>query len=85
VQANCEIACPGFKRWVLGYYDTDRQGRYKVGENGLPMIERTFCYNESNTCTFDTCMLHRAGKGKVSPRAVRLFPNTSEKVPIKRR
>jgi hypothetical protein len=85
VQANCEIACPGYKRWVLGYYDVDKKGAYKVGPNGLPLIERTFCFNERNTCSFDTCLLHRAGKGAMAPKAVRLFPNTFEKVDVKRK
>ncbi len=85
VQANCDIACPGYKRWVQGVYDTDVTGRYKLGENGLPLIERTFCFNENNACPHDMCMLHRSGRGKVAPKAVKLYPNTFEKVPIKRR
>jgi len=84
VQANCDIACPGYGRWVKGFYDTDKAGKYLVGENGLPIVTRTFCY-ESATCPHGACILHRRGLGKVMPKAVRLYPNTVERVPAKRR
>jgi hypothetical protein len=85
LRSNCEIACPGFKRWVAGYYDVDASGRYLVGENGAPVTERTFCFNQNNTCPHDSCVLHRGGKGTIVPKAVKLAPNSYEQVPLKRR
>lgn len=83
-EANCDIACPGFKRWVKGIYDTDPSGKYLVGENGTPMASRTFCFNEGNTCPHTACLLHRAGKGTTAPSTIKLYPNTTLKVQINR-
>lgn len=85
MQANCEIACPGYRRWVKGYYDVDSGGRYLLNEQGKPIPERTYCFNENNTCPHETCLLHRKGKGTVAPSSIKLYPNTFEKVPIKRK
>jgi hypothetical protein len=53
------IGCPQYHCLVLGSYERDEKGAYRLGPGGEFLLERARCGHRGGRCSQTLCALHR--------------------------